>query len=94
MHGGGPNEDLDDLLDRLDKVRKAEGAENKPFEIHVISLDAYSVDGVKKLEDRGVTDVIVGFRVPYIKGPDTEPLEKKIEHLNWFAENIIHKVGA
>ena len=94
MHGGGPNEDLDTLLDRLDAVRKEEGAENKPFEIHVISLDAYSVDGVKKLEDRGVTDVIVGFRVPYIKGPDTEPLAKKIEHLERFAEGIIAKVGS
>ena len=38
------------------------------------------------------TDVIVGFRVPYIKGPDTEPLEKKIEHLERFAESVIAKV--
>ena len=30
---------------------------------------------MKRLEDQGVTDCIVGFRVPYIKGPDTEPLD-------------------
>ncbi len=30
--------------------------------------------------------------MPYIKGPDTEPLEKKIEHLNRYAENVIAKV--
>lgn len=92
MHGGGPNEQLDDLLERIAGIRKAEGLEDKPFEIHVISLDAYTVDGVKRLEDRGVTDVIVGFRIPYIVGPDTEPLERKIEHLNRFAENVIAKV--
>ena len=36
--------------------------------------------------------MIVGFRVPYIKGPDTEPLDKKIEHLERFAESVIAKV--
>src|SRR5690242_8610432 len=60
MHGGGPNEDLDDLLLQLDKIREQEGVKDKPFEIHVISLDGFSVDGCKRLEDKGVTDVIVG----------------------------------
>jgi hypothetical protein len=59
----------------------------------VISYDAYDLDGIKRLEDKGVTDCIVGFRVPYIKGPDTEPLEKKIAHLERYAESIISKVN-
>ena len=42
--------------------------------MHVISADAYTADGVRRLEDQGVTDVIVGFRWPYETGPDTEPL--------------------
>lgn len=92
MHGGGPADELDALLARVDEIRGAEGLQDRPFEIHVISLDAYTPDGVKRLEDRGVTDVIVGFRVPYIVGPDTEPLEAKIEHLNRYAENVIAKV--
>ena len=53
----------------------------------------YDLDGIKRLEDKGVTDCIVGFRVPYIKGPDTEPLEKKIEHLERYAESIISKAS-
>jgi probable F420-dependent oxidoreductase len=93
MHGGGPQEELDVLLDKLDKIRDEEGVADQPFETHVISLDAYSPDGCKRLEDRGVTDVIVGFRVPYIKGPDTEPLEKKVAHLERFAEDVIAKVN-
>jgi probable F420-dependent oxidoreductase len=92
MHGGGSVDELDALLAKIAAIRKAEGLEAKPFETHVISLDAYTVDGIKRLEDRGVTDVIVGFRVPYIVGPDTEPLEKKIEHLNRYADNVIGKV--
>ncbi len=93
MHGGGPGEELDALLDKIADIRKAEGKTNEPFEIHVISTDAYSVDGCKRLADKGITDVIVGFRLPYIKGPDTEPLQKKIDHLNWYADNIIAKVN-
>jgi probable F420-dependent oxidoreductase len=93
MHGGGQPEELDELLAKITAIRKGEGVQDKPFEIHVISLDAYTVDGIKRLEDRGVTDVIVGFRLPYIVGPDTEPLEKKIEHLNRYAENVIAKVA-
>ena len=92
MHGGGSGDELDALLDKIADIRKAEGKLNDPFEIHVISLDAYTVDGVKRLEDKGITDVIVGFRVPYSKGPDTEPLQKKIDHLNWYADNVIAKV--
>ncbi|MDL4777422.1 TIGR03619 family F420-dependent LLM class oxidoreductase [Actinomadura xylanilytica] len=91
MHAG--NDDLDGLLARLDRIRTAEGRSGDPFEIHVISMDAYTPDGVKRLEDKGVTDVIVGFRVPYAKGPDTEPLGQKIEHLERFAETVIAKVG-
>ena len=92
MHGGGSAEELDALLERLAEIRRAEGLNDQPFEIHVISLDAYTPDGVKRLEDRGVTDVIVGFRVPYVVGPDTEPLARKIEHLERYAEHVIAKV--
>jgi probable F420-dependent oxidoreductase len=93
MHGGGPPEELDALLTKIADIRRAEGLTEHPFEIHVISLDAYSPDGIKRLEDRGVTDVIVGFRVPYIVGPDTEPLATKIEHLQRYADSVIAKIA-
>ncbi|AGC64290.1 putative oxidoreductase [Mycobacterium liflandii 128FXT] len=92
MHGGGTDPDeLDRLISKLQHFREEEG-HTGPFEIHVISMDAYTVDGIKRLQDKGVTDVIVGFRMPYIKGPDTEPLQTKIAHLEKFAEKIISKV--
>ena len=91
MHGGGDPEELDRLIARLKKFREEEG-KSGPFEIHVISVDGFTADGVKRLEDKGVTDVIVGFRIPYIMGPDTEPLETKIRNLEMFAEHVIAKV--
>ena len=93
MHAGGDGEELDRLLKRLAEIREEEGDTRDDFEVHVISYDAYTVDGIKRLEDKGVTDCIVGFRVPYIKGPDTEPLETKIKHLEQYAENVIAKVN-
>lgn len=92
LHAGSDAEELDRLLGRLKAIRKAEG-KSGPFEVQVISLDAYTPDGVKRLEDRGITEVIVGFRVPYHEGPDTEPLERKIANLERYAENVIAKVN-
>jgi probable F420-dependent oxidoreductase len=93
MHAGGDGEELDRLLTRLAEIRVEEGDTRDDFEVHVISYDAYDLDGIRRLEDKGVTDCIVGFRVPYIKGPDTEPLKKKVEHLERYAEQIIAQAG-
>ena len=91
MHAGGDGEELDRLLKRLAEIRAEEDDTRDDFEVHVISYDAYDLDGIKRLEDKGVTDCIVGFRVPYIMGADTEPLQKKIDDLNKFADKIISK---
>jgi alkanesulfonate monooxygenase SsuD/methylene tetrahydromethanopterin reductase-like flavin-dependent oxidoreductase (luciferase family) len=94
MHGGGDLGDpaaLDRFINRLKRLREEEGRTG-PFEIHAMSLDAYKPDGIKRLEDRGVTDVMVGFRIPYIVGPDTEPLEDKIRAIEKYAEKVIAKL--
>jgi alkanesulfonate monooxygenase SsuD/methylene tetrahydromethanopterin reductase-like flavin-dependent oxidoreductase (luciferase family) len=91
MHGGGQPEELDRLIKRLNQIRE-EGGRTGRFEIHVISADAFTLDGIKRLEDKDVTDVIVGFRIPYIMGQDTEPLDTKIRNLEKFAEKVIAKL--
>ena len=94
MHGGGDPADLPGLLKRLGELRAEAGRADDAFETHVISMDAFSVDGVRRLEEQGVTDVIVGFRWPYVTGPDTEPLQAKIDRLRRFADTVITKVKA
>ncbi len=91
MHGGGNPADLPALLAKLARFRREEGTENRPFEIHVISADAYTPDGIRRLEEAGVTDLIVGFRWPYTTGPDPEPLETKLTHLTRYAQTLIPK---
>jgi len=93
LHGGGDPADLPGLLSKLREIREAEGTSDKPFEIHVISLDAYSLDGIRRLEEQGVTDVIVGFRWPYAVGPDTETLQEKLDNLRRYADDVIAKAA-
>ena len=92
MHAGGDPGELSTLLDRLTTFRREHGREAEPFEVHVISLDAYSPAGIAPLEDLGVTDVIVGFRWAYDLEPDREPLQQKIDNLNRYADDVIHQV--
>ena len=94
MHGGGDPADLPGLLARLNELRAEYGRSDEPFEVHVISMDAYTVDGVRQLEEQGVTDAIVGFRCPYGVGPDTESLQTKLDNLRRFADDVINKVNA
>ena len=78
------------MLARVRELRADSERAGEPFEVHVISMDAFTTDGVKRLEDMGVTDVIVGFRWPYTTEPDTQPLREKIDLLTEFATRVIH----
>jgi probable F420-dependent oxidoreductase len=91
MHAGGDTAELGRMLARLNELRREYGRDREPFEVHVISFDAYHVDGVRQLEEMGVTEVIVGFRNPYL-GPDTVPLELKIDALKRYADDVIAQV--
>jgi len=87
MHAGGDQTLLEGYLQRLHALRVEYGRDHLPFENHVISFDGFTVDGVKKLADLGVTDVIVGFRNVYDR--DTTPLQKKIDELRLYADHVI-----
>jgi probable F420-dependent oxidoreductase len=90
MHGGGGQaSDFEAAIARIQELRKEYGREREPFEIHVISTEAYTHDGIKRLEDLGITDVIIGFRNAY--EDDTMPLQNKIDALKGFADTVISK---
>ncbi|MBI1815479.1 MAG: TIGR03619 family F420-dependent LLM class oxidoreductase [Deltaproteobacteria bacterium] len=89
MHAG--SDDLAQLIQRLNHLRKEYGRERERFEIHAISLDAYTVDGIRGLEDLGVTDVIVGFRNPYTEAIDSQTLAQKLDLLRDYADRVIAK---
>ncbi|MGI9287091.1 MAG: TIGR03619 family F420-dependent LLM class oxidoreductase [Pseudomonadales bacterium] len=90
VHAGGTIETLKPFIDRLNELRKEYQRDHLPFEIHAITKDAYSADGVRQLEDMGVTECIIGFRNVYAGEPDSN-LEEKLGQMNWFADEVIEK---
>lgn len=90
MHAGGDGEELKGYLVKLAEMRRACGRDRDPFEVHVISMDAYTLDGIRRLEDSGVTDAIVGFRNAY--EADNQTVEHKIGALKQYADNVISKL--
>lgn len=91
IHAGGTLETLTGFTQRLNELRKEHGTAHKPFEIHAATGEAFNVDGVKRLEDIGVTESIIAFRDPYKGEQDNSSVEDKIKMMTWFAENIISK---
>jgi len=87
MHAGGDGPTLEALLAKLRALRGDSPRAALPFEIHAISMDAYSVDGVRKLEELGITNVIVGFRKAY--EADRMTLDKKLAAIRRYGETVI-----
>lgn len=91
IHAGGSFDDLKGTIDQINEFRKEVGRDKEPFEYQSMSAEAFSPDGVKRLEDIGVQEAIVAFRNPYQDGKDTQTLDEKIGALRWFSENVIAK---
>jgi probable F420-dependent oxidoreductase len=90
MHAGGDQGELEKMIERIHAMRRENGRDREPFEVHVISMLGYSLDGIRQLEDIGVTDAIIGFRDAY-NGPD-QPLQEKLDALGRYADEVIGKV--
>jgi probable F420-dependent oxidoreductase len=91
IHAGGSFEELRAAVTEIEGYRKEYGRDQLPFEYQSMGAEAFSIDGVRKLEDLGVSEAIVAFRNPYLAEPDPQTLEEKIGAIRWFAENVIHK---
>jgi probable F420-dependent oxidoreductase len=89
IHAGGDPAQLGSMVKRVHALRAEYGRAAEPFEVHAISLDAFSIDGVRRLDDLGVTDAIVGFRYPYTSEPDSQPLQEKVDLLRRFADGVV-----
>jgi hypothetical protein len=61
--------------------------------LFVIDMAAFTADGAKKLEDQGITDVIVGLRNACANEEDTQPLAETIAALPGPADSVIARVN-
>ncbi|MCL4104454.1 UNVERIFIED_CONTAM: hypothetical protein GTU68_047416 [Idotea baltica] len=82
-------EQLEVHIRRINELRDELGNADKPFRVYTTGIDAFSQDGLQKLDEIGVTDVIIGFRNVYAMEED-KPLDEKIGMLNWYASEFIN----
>jgi probable F420-dependent oxidoreductase len=94
ISAGMSDEQLTTTLARLRELRDEYERADVPFEIHAVTIDSFTADGVKRLEDQGVTHTLGGFSAanPYSLEPDTEPLQAKLDALRDYADNVISHV--
>jgi probable F420-dependent oxidoreductase len=84
------SEEIMDCIERIKAFRKEFGRENEPFEITATPSDAYTIDGYQKLEDAGVTHILTQ-PWPFYHG-ETDDIEKKIDGVKRYADDIILKM--
>ena len=52
-------------------------------------MPAFTIDEMKRLEEKGVTTLTVGYRNPY--EPDTMKLQDKVDWVRRFGDEVIAK---
>lgn len=88
----GDDDFLAYAIGRLRELRQRYERDHLPFRILLGSAHGFDPAGVERLAEQGVTDVYVGFRDPYVTGPDRQPLDEKLAALQWYADNVMAKV--
>ena len=88
MCAGANTQQLEAYLNRINTLREEYGTADKPFQVFTTGQDAFTREGIARLEAIGVTDVVIGFRNVYEMEPD-KPLDEKIAMLQWYAGEFI-----
>ncbi|HXY93056.1 MAG TPA: TIGR03619 family F420-dependent LLM class oxidoreductase [Acidimicrobiia bacterium] len=94
MAAGGSQEEITEWVTRLQHLRDEYGTTREPFDVYATSVDSFSADGVKRLEELGVTYTSGGFGRfnPYGVEADPETLQEKIDNLRRYADDVIAPV--
>lgn len=88
MCAGADLAQLEAFIKRIEQLRQEYGTAGRPFRVYTTGQDAFTREGIARLEEIGVTDVIIGFRNVYEMEPD-KPLAEKIAMLQWYAGEFI-----
>jgi len=88
MCAGADMGQLEAYIRRINQLREEYGTSGRPFRVFTTGQDAFSKEGIRALEEIGVTDVVIAFRNIYEMEPD-KPLPEKIAMLRWYAGEFI-----
>ncbi|MBN7796972.1 TIGR03619 family F420-dependent LLM class oxidoreductase [Parahaliea mediterranea] len=85
---GADTDEVAAYIQRINELRAENGTAETPFKFWTTGNDAFTREGIERLEAVGVTDVVIGFRDPFARQPDSS-LEDKIRMLQWYASEFI-----
>jgi alkanesulfonate monooxygenase SsuD/methylene tetrahydromethanopterin reductase-like flavin-dependent oxidoreductase (luciferase family) len=89
-----PNTTSDKIKEMVDKIhgyRKEYGTDQKPFHMVSVAIDAFDLDGHKRLEDMGI-DETCDMPWLYYGGKFNSPLSVKIDAMKRFSDEVIAKM--
>jgi probable F420-dependent oxidoreductase len=89
----GKIDELSPMIARLHELRKEHQRDQLPFRIHCTGAEAFTTEGVSRLEGIGVDQVYLGFHNIYGGKKDERSLQQKIDQINGYADAIISKVA-
>lgn len=92
MFAGGGADSLAEMIGKINTHRKEIGTDKKPYRIFATTMGEINVDAVKRNQDLGVTDMPVAFRNLYAVEADSQTLQKKIDDIKKFADEVISKL--
>lgn len=85
---GADTKEVEAHIKRINQFRDQYGTADSLFSFWTTGQDAFTREGIARLENIGVTDVVIGFRDPFAGQPDSS-LEDKINLLEWYAGEFI-----
>ena len=82
-------EEIAGVVPRLAELRAEYGRADVPFEIKALCVDAFDLDGFRRMEEIGVTDAVV---CPwYFRPGDVNALDHQVDAVTWFGEEMVSK---
>jgi len=79
--------EIAEVVPRLAELRAEYGRSDVPFEIKALCVDAFDIDGFRRMEGIGVTDAVV---CPwYFRPGDLNALDHQVDAVKWFGEEIV-----
>jgi len=88
---GGDIDVVRPIAQSIHKYREELGTLDKPFRLFAPFSPDMTPEMFSEYLELGVTDMITGFRDPYINELDSQPLQEKLDIMKMFADAVIGK---
>jgi alkanesulfonate monooxygenase SsuD/methylene tetrahydromethanopterin reductase-like flavin-dependent oxidoreductase (luciferase family) len=82
---------IDEMVQKIHRYRKEYGTDHKPFQMISVAIDAFDLDGHKRLEEMGIDEACV---MPWLiyGGKFHSPVGVKVDAIKRFGDEVVSKM--